>query len=135
MTGLSRNALGMSKALGSGRLTDTDHERIHELAEKQFSVGRIAQVLKRHPSTVNWYMYCNGLRAPKKTDKPMTYVRSGIRVHRFTDDEDVFIEALRVQSFSPEQIARLASARFGTERKHHSIRCRLKMLASRELAE
>jgi IS30 family transposase len=116
-------------------MTDADRLRIEELAEKRFSVGRIAQLIGRHRSTVNWYMYCNGLRAPKKLEKPITYVRGGVRVHRFTDEEDTFIEALRIQGFSPEVIAGHASARFGTERKHHSIRCRLKMLAARDLVE
>jgi IS30 family transposase len=116
-------------------MTDSDRRRIDELAEKRFSVGRIAQLIGHHKSTVNWYMYCNGLRSPKKLERPITYVRCGVRVHRFTDEEDVFIEALRLQGFTPEQIAGHASMRFGTERKHHSIRCRLKMLAARELAE
>lgn len=116
-------------------MTASDHRRIEELAAKQFSCGRIAKLINHHPSTVKWYMYCNGLSAPAKLEQPKMYVRGGIRVHRFTDEEDVFIEALRVQGFKPEEIALHASARFGTERKHHSIRCRLKMLAARELAE
>lgn len=116
-------------------MTEADHRRIDELAEKQFSVGRIAQLIGRHKSTVNWYMYCNGLRAPKKREKPLNYIRNGVSVYRFTDEEDVFIQALRIQGFTPEEIAGHASARFGTERKHHSIRCRLKMLAARELQE
>ena len=113
-------------------MTESDRRRIDELAEKKFSVGRIAQIIDRHPSTIQWYMYCNGLRAPKKLAKPITYMRGTIRVHRFTDEEDTFIEALRIEGFPPDKIASLASARFGTERKHHSIRCRLKMLAARE---
>jgi len=116
-------------------MTDADRQRIEQLAEKNFSVGRIARLIGRHPSTVNWFMYCNGLRAPKKLEKPITYMRGGVRVHRFTDEEDTFIEALRIQDFTPEEIARHAAARFGTERKHHSIRCRLKMLAARDLQE
>jgi IS30 family transposase len=116
-------------------MTESDRRRIEELAEKGFKAGRISQLIGRHKSTVNWFMYCNGLCAPKKLEKPITYVRNGMRVHRFTDEEDTFIEALRIQSFSPEEIAKAAAARFGTERKHHSIRCRLKMLAARELAE
>lgn len=113
-------------------MTESDHRRIEELAEKKFSVTRIAQLIDRHPSTVQWYMYSNGLRAPKKLEQPMTYMRGSIRVHRFTDEEDVFIEALRIQGFTPAEIASAASNRFGTARKHHSIRCRLKMLAARE---
>lgn len=116
-------------------MTDSDRLRIEELAAKNFSCGRIAKLINRHPSTVKWFMYCNGLSAPKKLEQPKMYVRKGIRVHRFTDHEDVFIEALRIQAFTPVEIAAAAAARFGTERKHHSIRCRLKMLAARELTE
>lgn len=114
-------------------MTDADRLRIEELAGKNFTCGRIARLIGRHPSTVKWFMYCNGLSAPKKLEQPKMYVRNGVRVHRFTDEEDVFIEALRTQGFKPEEIAHHASSRFGTERKHHSIRCRLKMLAAREV--
>lgn len=116
-------------------MTEADHRRIDELAARTFSCGRIAQAIGRHPSTVKWYMYCNGLAAPKKLNKPKTYVRNGVRVHRYTDEEDVFIESLRVRGLDAAEIANAAASRFGTERKHHSIRCRLKMLAARELQE
>lgn len=116
-------------------MTDADRQRIEELASQNLSCGRIAQLIGRHPSTVKWFMYCNGLSAPKKLEQPKMYVRNGVRVHRFTDAEDTFIENLRVDGFTPESIAKLAADRFGTERKHHSIRCRLKMIAARELAE
>jgi IS30 family transposase len=116
-------------------VTASDRLRIEDLAAKGFSCGRIAKLINRHTSTVKWFMYCNGLSAPKKLELPKMYVRRGVRVHRFTDEEDVFIEALRIQSFTPEEIAKHAAARFGTERKHHSIRCRLKMLAAREIGE
>ena len=114
-------------------MTDADRSRIEELAAKNLTCGRIAQLIGRHPSTVKWYMYCNGLSAPAKLEQPKMYIRRGKRVHRFTDEEDVFIEALRIQGFPPAEIAHHASARFGTERKEHSIRCRLKMLAAREV--
>lgn len=116
-------------------MTDSDRQRIDELAGQKLSCGRIAQLIGRHPSTVKWYMYCNGHSAPKKLEKPITYMRGSVRVHRFTDEEDIFIEALRIQDFTPTEIAAAAAKRFGTERKHHSIRCRLKMLASRDLEE
>lgn len=116
-------------------MTDSDRARIDDLAGKKLTCGRIAQLIGRHPSTVKWYMYCNGLSAPAKLEKPIVYVRNGVRVHRFTDAEDTFIQALRIQGFTPFEIACSAAARFGTERKHHSIRCRLKMLAARDLEE
>lgn len=116
-------------------MTNEDRAKIEDLATRRFGAGRIAQVIKRHPSTVKWYMYTAGLCAPKKLERPKMYVRNGVRVHRFTDEEDTFIEALRIQNYTAEEIARAAAARFNTERNAHSIRCRLKMLAARELAE
>lgn len=116
-------------------LTKEDHRRIDELAEKKFTAGRIAQILGRHPSTVQWYMYCNGLSAPKARVYPRMYVRAGVRIHRFTVAEDEFIEEMRLDGFSYGEIAIAAAARFGTERKDHSVRCRLKMLAAREVIE
>jgi hypothetical protein len=113
-------------------MTAADRQRIDELAGQKLSCCRIAQLIGRHPSTVKWYMYCNGLSAPKKLEKPITYMRGNVRVHLFTDEEDTFIEALRLQDFTPVEIAAAAAKRFGTERKHHSIRCRLKMLAARD---
>jgi IS30 family transposase len=114
-------------------MTPADRLKIEELAEAGMSCGRIAQKISRHPSTVKWFMYCHGLSSPAKLANPKMYVRRGVRVHRFTDAEDTFIENLRADGFTPEDIARQAAARFGTERKHHSIRCRLKMLAAREV--
>ena len=120
-------------------MTESDHRRIEELAEKKFSVGRIAQLIDRHPSTVQCYMYCNGMRARKKLEsKPVTYVRGdGVRVHRFTDEEDT--SSSKRCGFRTSRLTRSfpagVGARFGTERKHHSIRCRLKMLAAREITE
>lgn len=114
------------------KMTEADHRRIDELASQRLSSGRIAQMVGHHPSTVLWYMYCNGLAAPRPREKPLMYLRGTVRVHRFTDEEDTFIEALRIQDFTPAEIALHCSNRFGTERKHHSIRCRLKMLAARD---
>lgn len=121
---------------GRGRLTDTDRASIHVLAEQGLGSHRIARRIGRHPSTVNWYMYNAGLRAPKPApDKPVSYVRGGRRVHRFTGEEDAFITALRIQGFCPARIAELATNRYGTNRTDHTIRMRLTMLAAREETE
>jgi len=122
----------MSVVHTRGRLTDADRARIHELAERGLKAGRIARIIKRHPSTVQWFMYSQGLSAPASVEKPFSYVRNGRTVHRFTSHEDAFIEALRIQDYSYEEIARNASKRFGTERSAHVVKCRLIMLASRE---
>lgn len=125
----------VTKVHGSGHLTDSDRAQIHDLAEQGLKPGQIAQRLRRHPSTVQWFMYTNGLTAPKPLPegRRTSYLRGPLTVYRYTDEEDVFIEALRIQNFDCTEIARLSSKRFNIRRGHHSIRCRLKMLASREV--
>jgi len=122
----------MSTQVGRGPLTAEDHDRIEQLAGEGVNANAIARTIGKHPSTVQWFMYSTGLQAPKPRKTPMRYMRGGRVVQRFTEDEDVFIQALRIQDYKPEKIAELASKRFGTQRSHHTIRCRLKMLASAE---
>jgi hypothetical protein len=122
-------------AYGRGRLTDADRERIQELAERGAKAGRIAQIIKRHQSTVYWYMVSNGLTTPRAApNKPASYVRNGRIVRHFSADEDAFILALRVQGFSFTKIAHAANGRFATERTAHSVQVRIIMLAAREEA-
>ena len=123
----------MSTVHGRGRLTDEDRARIEELAAKKLTAGRIGQIIKKHPSTVQWFMYTTGLRAPAPApQKATSYVRNGITVRRFSADEDVFIQALRVQDYTLEQIAEYASTRFDTHRSAHAVKVRLIMLSARE---
>jgi AraC-like DNA-binding protein len=126
-----------SKALGSGRLTDEDHDRIHELAAKGLKCGQIAQRLGRHQSTVQWYMYSEGLQAPTPAAEGtvLTYKRGDHTVNRFSAEEDAFIETLRIEGVPISEIADRSSQRFGINRKHHSVRCRLIMLAARSVGE
>lgn len=122
-----------NKAHGSGRLTDEDHRRIYEMAEQGKKANQIAKLIKRHQSTVSWFMYSQGLQAPAyNSNRPTTYIRKGRVVRLFTRDEDVFITALRIQGFNHERIAAITSKRFNTERSAHVIKCRLIMLAARE---
>jgi IS30 family transposase len=124
-----------SQIYGRGRLTDDDHRKIDELAAKGMTAGRIAQLIKRHSATVQWYLYSAGIRGPRPTpEKPISYMRGNRMVRHFSRDEDVFIEALRVQGFSFREIANFVNKRFSTERTFHTIQCRLIMLAARETA-
>lgn len=65
---------------------------------------------------------------------PEPYQRNGRMVVLFTRDEDAFITALRIQGFGPRKIAELTTKRYGNQRSHHTIACRLVMLAARECA-
>lgn len=125
----------MSAVHGRGRLTDADRELITALADQGMKAPAIAKAIKRHPATINWFMYSSGLQAPKHNpNRPASYMRGGRCVRAFSPDEDVFIEALRVQDYSPREIAEYANKRFSTGRTHHTVRCRLVMLAARESA-
>lgn len=118
-------------------LTSEDHDRIDELAAAGKTCNEISKTIGRHPATIQWYLYREGLKAPKSVEGPhRTHTRGdGVSVTRYTADEDVFIEAMRVQDFSHEKIAELSGKRFGIRRTAHSIRCRLIMLAAREGVE
>lgn len=121
-------------AYGRGRLTDYDRARIQEFAENGLKAGRIAQLIKRHQSTVYWHMISQGLIQPKPSPvKAATYMRGTTTVYRYCADEDAFITALRIQGFHFEDIARNAAKRFSTKRTAHSVQVRLIMLAARDL--
>jgi hypothetical protein len=124
-----------AKHPGHGNLTAADHDRIHDLHSRGFGLRSICRLIHRHTSTVQWYMYVSGIKAPKPRTRPMTYMRGTVHVHRFTQAEDQLIESLRMDGLTLEQIAARASAQFGTDRKHHSIRCRLRMLAATEVVD
>lgn len=117
-----------------GGLSTDDHARIFDLAENRgWKAHRIARTLQKHPATVQWFMYRQGLAAPVyHGTKP--YMRGGRLVVPFTPEEDAFIEALRVQDFGFSKIADLTNKRFGLDRSFHTIHCRLVMLAAREAA-
>lgn len=113
-------------------MSPADKQRIRVLASRGLGATVIAADIGRHPSTVNWFMYSDGLRAPKQTDQPSSYLRNGRRVHRFTRAEDAYIVEQRLAGEHYTRVAELASLRFGTERTAHVIRCRLIMLAALE---
>ncbi len=116
-------------------LTEDDKEVIRQFAEQGLGPDRIAKVVKRHPSTVNWFMYRDGLKAARPAPATqLTYVRNGYTVYRYTDAEDEFIEKMRTGGAGPTAIARAASERFGTSRTAHGISVRLTMLAGRDEA-
>lgn len=118
-----------------GRLTEEDRQKIRELAEQGLGPQKISHVIRRHPSTVSWFMYSDGLRAPGRSPTAASsYFRNGRLVHRFTEAEDALIEALRVDGLSFAEIAARATERFSTNRSAHVIQCRLIMLAARELS-
>lgn len=120
--------------LKRGRMSPEEEARVLQLGERGLSSGRVAQLLNRHHSTINWAFYRLGLKAPGPA-RGKCYVRNGRTVRQFTAEEDSYIETLRIAGHSRSAIARAANARFGTERSYHAIHMRLVMLANREGAD
>lgn len=114
-----------------GGLSPDDHRRIFDLAERGWKSHRIAREIEKHPSTVQWFMYRNGLKAPGYPRQTAS-IRNGRVLKPFTPEEDAFITALRIQGFGPTKIADLTTKRFGHPRSFHTIACRLVMLAARD---
>ncbi len=93
-----------------GRLSPQEIGRLEELAEKRYSRGRIAQIMDRHPSTIEHAMVRYVLHSPREMrQKP--YFRNGIEVRPFTADEDFYLETLRIAGHTKTAIARAKSPR------------------------
>jgi len=119
--------------LRRGRLSADEIASIERLAERGLKSGQIAQRLNRHPSTIGFAMATRGLRIAKPGTNDLVEIKRGASVvRRFTRDEDVFIEALRVQGFTFQQIAEIAGRRFGYRRSAATMGIRLKMIGAAE---
>jgi hypothetical protein len=114
-----------------GALTPADHERIFELAELGWKAHRIASAIGKNSSTVQWFMYVNGLDAPNYRMRG-PYVRNGRTVTPFDKAEDDFIQRLRVDGLPQSAIKDATNKRFGRNRSDSTIMHRLVMLAARE---
>lgn len=117
------------------RLTAADHQIIEQLVGEGLNAHAIGKRIEKHPSTVQWFMYSSGLQAPKQTTTPKVYVRNGRQVRGFSIDEDAYVVELRKLGKFPREIAIHVNARFANQRSHHTIHCRLKMLAGVEETE
>ena len=125
----------LSYTVEPGGLSDAHHARIFEMAERGLKSGPIARAILKHPATVRWFMFRNGLakvavRHAMPTDKPNARGRKG-----YTAAEDAFIVALRADGVDLRVIAARATAEFGHPRSRHGIEVRLVMLASSDEAE
>ncbi len=118
-------------AVRRGRLTPEEKARIEQLAtERNWSPGRIALSLGRHPGTINFHMTTHGLRVSTRRGVDLVR-RNGSVVKAFTPREDRVIQDLRAQGLSTPKIAAAVAARFRRRRTPSTIGVRLKMLAAR----
>lgn len=120
------------KRRGRG-LSDADRAAIEQLVAQGFSSGRIAQRLNRHSSTVSWFLYSHGFKAPGPTPEVgRTYQRNGQTIRRWSRTEEVAAIEMRKRGMSFRAIAAAISEQFHTHRNQHSVRIRLIMVATRE---
>lgn len=115
-----------------GRMTAADKVEIERLATTMTNPtpGKIAAKIKRHPSTVNWFMLTRGLIERKPGRATRAYQRNGVTVHPYAEAHDAFIERLSSQGLNYREIAELVTAEFGIERNQFSVRIRLIQLAA-----
>lgn len=112
----------------TGRLSDEELAEIERLAEQNFTAGRISQLIRRHPGTVNYAMHRLCLRV--LTKRTFCYERGGKIVKSFSDVEDAFLEQLRVDGKTTAEIAKRLTERFGHPRSPHTVNIRLQLLAN-----
>jgi len=122
----------LSYTVRPGGLSEADHERIFALAGKGLTCGPIAQRIEKHPATVRWFMYRNGLAQPgqrhaKPADKADARGRKG-----YSAEEDAHLLALRAAGTDLRVIAENMTERFGHPRSRHGVEVRLTMLAARD---
>lgn len=102
------------------------------LRERGLTFGQIANKTGMKAQAVQHHCLMRGVDPPATADKPhvyngpMTYLRNGILVRRFTPDEDRQILAMALQGLSRREIARQMG------RKNHSVTTRLAALARRD---
>jgi hypothetical protein len=115
----------------SGRLDQAERDFIEEKAGLRWPTMRIARALRRHPSTIHFYLVSHYLK-PASGHRIGSYVRRGRQVHGFTEDEDVFLEAACIAGHSLKTLAGIWPKRFGRPRSVNTLSIRLKWLASRD---
>lgn len=118
--------------IARGRMTEADKDEIVRLAEtmKKPTPGKIASAINRHPATVNWFMLTRGLVERKAGHAPSPYTRNGKTIYPYSDEQDAFIQQLRIEQLSFKEIASRVTETFGIYRNHHSVQVRLVQLAA-----
>ena len=123
----------LNYAILPGGLSEADRERIFDLADRGMKCGPIARRIQKHPCTVRWFMYRNGLVQPTSGRSSMPTDRPNARGAKgYTPVEDAYLLALRTDGLGPTEIARRMTERFGHRRTLHGVMVRLTMLAARE---
>lgn len=115
-----------------GPLTREERTQICELVDRGLLASAISRRLRRSKNTVYYHMLVNGFVEPRQ--RAQRVVSRGGRILRpFSNDEDEYIQELRVLGLSFCRISHRTSHRFGA-RSTHSVRSRLLLLAARSEA-
>lgn len=118
--------------MARAKYNDHHFEIMVEMREQGKSVGQIALKLDMSASSVSWHCLRLGADSPKTSTKvpkrvgPMTAIRNGKIVRRFTQAEDQTLLELESQGKTLSEIARSLG------RKRNSILGRLMTLARRD---
>jgi len=115
-------------------ITPEIRDKIIDLAERRLNARQIQRILKVpgvSTSSIHLFMATNGLRQPVRRNT--NYIRKGVPFKSFSEEEDAFIEALRIQGFVCREIGEWCGRRFGHKRSASTICVRLKMIAAREI--
>lgn len=123
---------GLSYAVRPGGLSDDDREKIFALAERGMKCGPIARRIEKHPATVRWFMYRNGLAQPARR-KSMPSAHPDARGRKgYTAEEDAALLEMRSAGLDLRVIADRLTERFNHRRTRHGVEVRLVMLAASE---
>jgi IS30 family transposase len=120
----------LSYTVRPGGLSEADREQIFALADKGMKCGPIARRIEKHPATVRWFMYRNGLAQPVRrksipTAHPDARGRKG-----YSPEEDAALLEMRSAGIDLRVIAERMTERFGHRRTRHGVEVRLIMLAA-----
>jgi hypothetical protein len=107
-----------------GPMSEAELERSAELFQNGYSTGRIAALLGRHRSTVNWALQRMGLKPPQMLER-RAFLRKGREVRPFTREEDELLLRRRREGVPYRAILEEMEQRFGYRRMQNTVRMRL----------
>lgn len=116
-----------------GRLSVPEHQDVAAVHDRGLTSGQIAVRLNRHQGTISNELVRIGARPPQQC-RTKTYRRGSSIVKPFSPEEDIWIEALRVQGYTWAKIGELCRKRYGHARTPATIGTRLRQLAARNAA-
>jgi hypothetical protein len=113
----------------SGPLSKGEQDEIVRLRGRKKSPYLIAKLLDRKSTTIRWFVIQQGLATGKLRPR-VAIQRDGRTIEPYAPEHDAHITALRIAGKSYTAIAKAVTTEFGIDRKWHSVRARLALLAA-----